>query len=66
MLIKKLADIQLDFYIDEEFSVVGNHGSASQIFMNLIANAIDSMQNKEYKGNITIKCVKEDNRQYIT
>ena len=62
---KKESRYSIRFHIDEEFSVVRNHGSASQIFMNLIANAIDSMQNKEYKGN-TYQMWKSDTKQYIT
>lgn len=64
IFIKKVSDrIKIDVSIDENFKLTGNHGSMTQILVNLISNSIDAILGN---GNITIKAITTKKESYLT
>ncbi|NMH67519.1 HAMP domain-containing histidine kinase [Bacillus sp. RO3] len=55
-------DVSLDFKCEAAIKVLGNKDELRQVFLNLIMNSIDALQEEEGHRQITISCKEEKGR----
>ncbi len=55
-------DVSIDFQCDAAIKVLGNRDELRQVFLNLIMNSIDALQEVEGERQITVSCEEEEGK----